>query len=43
MNTKSKQDQKKQGPRTRQEDRPKKSARNPVVQEHERPEMRLTR
>jgi len=43
MNTKSKQDQKKQGPRTRPEHKPKKSARNPAIQEHERPEMRLTR
>jgi len=43
MNTKSKKDQKKQGRRTRPEHRPKKQGRNPSVQEHEHPEMRLTR
>jgi hypothetical protein len=44
MNTKSKQDQKKQRPRTRQEHGQKKRVQNRnVYQEHEHPEARLTR
>jgi hypothetical protein len=44
MNTKNKQDQKKQRQRTRQAHGLKKRGQNPSVhQEHEHPEMRLTR
>ena len=43
MNTKNKRDQKKQGQTARQEHRPKKQGRNSGIQEHEHPEMRLTR
>jgi hypothetical protein len=46
MNTKiNKQDPKKQGRRTLQEQKPKKQAQNPNKQdhEHEHPELRLTR
>jgi hypothetical protein len=44
MNTKNKQDQKNQGPRTRQDHGPKKQGQNPKMhQDQEHPETRLTR
>jgi hypothetical protein len=44
MNTKNKRDQKKQGPRTRQEHRPKKQGQNQIIHhDQELPETRLTR
>lgn len=44
MNTRNKQDQKKQSQRTRQQHMPKKRVQtNNMPQEHEHPEMRLTR
>jgi hypothetical protein len=44
MNTKNREDQKKQRQKGRQEHRPKKRGQNPSIQQdHEHPETRLTR
>jgi hypothetical protein len=43
MNTKNKENRKNQKQRTRQERGPKKQGQNLNIQEHEHPEMRMTR